>query len=113
MKIDRAVIEINGGCNYSCTMCPQDMRTGGRHKDFLKKMGLEEFEKNVADCAQHGLRVVNLEGSGEPTLNRNLPEYIKIVKKYGAKCFMFSNGFRMHGQFMKDCVDAGLDFYLP
>jgi len=111
MKIDRAVIEINGGCNFSCTMCPQDRRTGGRHKDFLAKMSLEDFEKNVADCAQHGLNVVNLEGSGEPTLNRNLPEYIKIVKKYGAKCFMFSNGFRMGGQFMKDCVDAGLDFY--
>ena len=111
MKIDRAVIEVNGGCNYSCTMCPQDMRTGGRHKDFLKKMSIEEFEKNVADCAKHGLRVVNLEGSGEPTLIRRLPEYIEIVKKYGAKAFMFSNGFRMHGQFMADCVDAGLDFY--
>ena len=111
LKIDRAVIEINGGCNYSCTMCPQDMRTGGRDKRFLRKMNLLEFENNVRDCAKHGLRVVNLEGSGEPTLNRNLPEYIKIVKKYGAKCFMFSNGFRMQGQFMKDCVDAGLDFY--
>lgn len=110
-KIDRAVIEINGGCNYSCSMCPQDMRTGGRHKDFLKKMGLEEFEKNVADCAKHGLRVVNLDGSGEATLNRNLAEYIKIVKKYDAEAVIFSNGFRMHGQFMKDCVDAGLDFY--
>lgn len=111
VKIDRAVIEVNGGCNYSCSMCPQDMRTGGRDKNFLKKMSLQDFERNVADCAQHGLRVVNLEGSGEPTLNRNLPEYIKIVKKYGAKCFAFSNGFRMHGDFMKACVDAGLDFY--
>ena len=110
-KIDRAVIEVNGGCNYSCTMCPQDMRTGGRDKRFLAKMSLEDFEKNVADCAQHGLNVVNLEGSGEPTLMSNLPEYIKIVKKYGAKAFMFSNGFRMKGQFMRDCIDAGLDFY--
>jgi pyruvate formate-lyase activating enzyme-like uncharacterized protein len=59
VKIDRAVIEINGACNYSCTMCPQDTRTGGRNKDFLKKMGLEEFERNVADCAKHGLRVEN------------------------------------------------------
>ena len=38
VKIDRAVIEVNGGCNYSCTMCPQDMRTGGRDKRFLKKI---------------------------------------------------------------------------
>lgn len=111
MKIDRAVIEINGGCNYSCSMCPQDIRTGGRDKRFLAKMSLEEFEHNVADCAKHGLRVVNLEGSGEPTLVSNLHEYIKIVKKYGAKAFMFSNGWRMKGQFMRDCVDAGLDFY--
>ena len=111
MKIDRAVIEVNGGCNYSCSMCPQDVRTGGRHKDFLKKMSLQEFEDNVADCAQHGLRVVNLDGSGEATLNRNLPKYIEIVKKYGAKAFIFSNGYRMEGKFMRDCVDAGLDFY--
>lgn len=111
IAIDRAVIEINGGCNYSCSMCPQDRRTGGRDKRFLAKMSLEEFEKNVIDCKQHGLRVVNLEGSGEPTLNRNMPEYIKIVKKHGASCFAFSNGFRMEGQFMRDCVDAGLDFY--
>ena len=111
MIIDRAVIEVNGGCNYSCSMCPQDVRTGGRHKDFLKKMTLQEFEDNVADCAQHGLRVVNLDGSGEATLNRNLPKYIEIVKKYGAKAFIFSNGYRMEGEFMRACVDAGLDFY--
>ena len=111
MKIDRAVIEVNGGCNYSCTMCPQDKRTGGRDKRFLQKMSLMEFEDNVRDCAKHGLNVVNLEGSGEPTLARNLDEYIKIVKKYNALAFCFSNGYRMFGRYMKRCVDAGLDFY--
>lgn len=111
MKIDRAVIEVQGGCNYSCSMCPQDLRTGGREKEFITKMSLLEFEDNVRDCAKHGLRVVNLEGSGEPTLNRQLFEYIKIVKKYNAKAFAFSNGLRMHGDYMKQCVDAGLDFF--
>jgi MoaA/NifB/PqqE/SkfB family radical SAM enzyme len=113
MKIDRAVIEIEGACNFSCTMCPQDKRNeqGGRHKDFLRKMNLLEFEDYVRDCAQHGLRVVNLDGSGEATILRTLPEYIKIVKRYNAECVIFSNGFKMHGQFMRDCVDAGLDFF--
>ena len=111
VQIDRAVIEIQGGCNFSCTMCPQDKRTGGRHKGFLTKMSLLEFEDNVRDCAKHGLGVVNLDGSGEATMNRLLPEYIRIVKKYNAKAVIFSNGFKMHGQFMKDCVDAGLDFF--
>ena len=111
MKIDRAVIEVYGGCNYSCSMCPQDMRTGGRDMRFKGKMTLEEFEQNVADCAKHGLRVVNLDGSGEATAVNNLPDYIRIVKKYNAQAVIFSNGFKMHGQYMKDCVDAGLDFY--
>lgn len=109
--IDRAVIEIVGGCNYSCTMCPQDLRVGGRSKNFRRMMKIDEFEGYVADCAKHGVRVINLDGSGEATLQKKLPEYIKIVKKYGAKCFIFSNGFKMQGKYMRDCVDAGLDFY--
>ena len=112
-KIDRAVIEVNGGCNYTCQMCPQtnkDGTHGARGKDWLKKMSLEDFECYVAECAEHGLNVVNLEGSGEPTLANNLPEYISIVKKYNAKAFMFTNGWKMKGNYMKECVDAGLDF---
>ena len=114
MNIDRAVIEINGGCNYSCQMCPQQKGADGkpgRHKDFLKKMSLDEFEDNVADCAEHGLRVVNLDGSGEATLNSDLPNYIQIVNKYGCESVIFSNGYKMQGQFMQDCVDAGLNFF--
>lgn len=111
LRIDRAVIEVAGGCNYSCSMCPQDIRTGGRAKSFKRIMKLDEFERYVADCAQYGLNVVNLDGSGEATMIKNLPDYIRVVKKYGAKCFIFSNGFKMEGQYMRDCVDAGLDFY--
>ena len=114
-EIDRAVIEINGGCNYTCAMCPQttpEGKTGARGKDWLKKMPLDMFEDAVAQCASAGgLNVVNLEGSGEATLNADLPLYIEIVKKYKARSYIFSNGFRMRGQFMQDCVDAGLDFF--
>lgn len=104
--IDRAVIEISGGCNYSCTMCPQS--NPGRSKNFLKTMSLEQFERIVKEV---GANIINLDGSGEATINPKLPEYIKIVKKYGAKCFIFSNGFRMQGDFMRRSVDAGLDYF--
>ena len=110
MLVDRAVIEINGGCNYSCQMCPQS-QPGGRGKNWLKKMSLGRFESIIDQLVNNGLRVVNLEGSGEPTLNSNLDEYVRIVKRHGAKAFMFSNGNRMHGDFMKRVVDAGSDFF--
>lgn len=108
LNIDRAVIEVNGGCNYTCQMCPQSAEPDGRGKNWLKKISLKDFEKIVAECAEHGLNVVNLEGSGEPTLNRNLPDYIRIVRKYNAKPFIYTNGYNLQGDFMKECVDAGL-----
>ena len=96
-------------------MCPQTDpitgKTGARGKNWLKKMPLDMFEDIVAECTEAGLNVVNLEGSGEPSLNRNLAEYIAIVKKYGAKAFCFSNGMRMKDDFMREVVDAGVDFY--
>ena len=106
-QIDRAVIEINGGCNYTCKMCPQttsDGKTGARGKNWLRKMSLSEFEDYVSQCAEACLNVVNLEGSGEPTLNRDLPKYIEIVKKYNSKAFIFSNGFRVQNNFMKEII---------
>jgi len=114
MHIDRAVIEIQGGCNYTCQMCPQthpDGTTGARGKNWMRKMPLDEFERYVAQCAEAGLNVVNLDGSGEATISLDLPEYIAVVKKYGAQAVIFSNGYRMNGNFMQECVDAGLDFF--
>lgn len=105
LYIDRAVVEINGGCNYSCSMCPQ---TAGRGKDWLKKIDLDSFERIIKELSTKGLNVVNLEGSGEPTLNKDLPRYIEIVRKYGAKPIIYTNGYRLQNRFMEQCIDAGL-----
>ena len=104
--VERAVIEINGGCNYTCQMCPQT--NPGRHKGFLKKMSIDDFSYYAKQCIDAGVKVVNLEGSGEATLNRNLPHYIQILTDYNIKSFIFSNGFKFKGDLMKQCVDAGL-----
>lgn len=105
LVVDRAVVEVNGGCNYTCQMCPQ---TTGRGQNWLKKTSLKDFERIISELADHGLNVVNLEGSGEPTLNRNLPQYIEIVRKYNAKAFIYTNGYKLRDDFMRECVDAGL-----
>ena len=110
-KVDlkRIVMEVFGGCNYTCQMCPQT--NPGRGKSFTRKMPLKEFERILDEIVpKHGSPQVNLEGSGEPTMAKDLPEYIKAVKKRNLKCFMYCNGARLNGQFMKDVVDAGIDF---
>jgi len=104
--IERAVIEIHGGCNYSCQMCTQT--DPGRPAGFLTKMNLDEFENILKQCVNRGVQVINLEGSGEATLVKNLPEYIQLCTDYNVKSYIFSNGYLFKDQFMKDCIDAGL-----
>ena len=72
------------------------------------KISLKDFEKIVEELSDKGLNVVNLEGSGEPTLNNDLYKYIEIVKKYKARPFIYTNGLKLKNDFMKKCVDSGL-----
>lgn len=95
-------------------MCPQTFstgKTGARGKGWTKIMPLQEFKIYVEQCAEAGVNVINLDGSGEATALKNLPEYIKVVADIGAEPVIFSNGYKMNGSFMQDCVDAGLGFF--
>ena len=108
MKLERAVIEIFGGCNYSCGMCPQ---SSGRGQDFNKKMPLDLFEGILDEIIEnHGTPNINLEGSGEPTLAKDLPKYVEACTRRGLRSYMTTNGSRMTGKFMRDVIDAGLSF---
>jgi MoaA/NifB/PqqE/SkfB family radical SAM enzyme len=108
LKLQRIVMEVFGGCNYKCKMCPQV--NPGRDRSFVKKMPLDIFEKILDQIVpKYGTPAINLEGSGEPTLVKNLPEYVKAVKKRGLTCLMFSNGFNLESEFMQGVIDAGID----
>jgi len=104
-NLERAVVEVFGGCNYTCQMCPQ---TTGRGKEWTRKMPLDMFV-NILDQLP-GKPVINLEGSGEPTMAKDLPLYIAECTKRGLPSFMYTNGSFFSGHFMQDCVDAGLTF---
>jgi MoaA/NifB/PqqE/SkfB family radical SAM enzyme len=109
LKLQRIVMEVFGGCNYTCQMCPQS--NPGRGKNFTRKMPLDEFEKILDKIVpKYGNPVINLEGSGEPTMAKDLDRYIAAVKKRNLKCYMYCNGARLNGKFMKNVIDAGIDF---
>jgi len=102
-------MEVFGGCNYTCQMCPQS--NPGRGKDFTRKMPLDEFEKILDQIVpKYGKPVINLEGSGEPTMAKDLDKYISAVKKRNLKCYMYCNGAKLNGKFMNNIIDAGIDF---
>ena len=99
-------LELNGGCNYKCTMCPQ---TQGREKDFLKKLPFNVFTKIIDDALQYGLSTVSLHGSGEPTLSKDMPKYVSYIKSKGIKCMSITNGSKLTPKLSGELIKAGID----
>ena len=85
-------------------MCPQT--NPGRSKNFLKKLSLQQFQIILEQVGY--TEAIQLEGSGEATLNPDLPDFICLASQYTDSVNIFTNGFRLRGDFMKRCVDAGL-----
>lgn len=106
-ELERVVLEVFGGCNYTCQMCPQ---TTGRGSDFTRMMPLRLFENILDQIVELGNPVINLEGSGEPTMAKNLHKYVQACSDRGLRSYMYTNGARLQGDFMKQVMDAGLSF---
>tara|TARA_B100001029_G_scaffold178479_1_gene185336 strand:- start:601 stop:1605 length:1005 start_codon:yes stop_codon:yes gene_type:complete len=109
IKLQRIVMEVFGGCNYTCQMCPQS--NPGRGKNFTRKMPVKIFEEILDKIVpKYGSPIINLQGSGEPTMAKDLSKYVEAVKKRNLECFMYSNGQKLNGDFMKSVIDAGIDY---
>lgn len=106
IQIHQLDLEIHGACNYKCEMCPQ---AWGRERAFLKSMSVDLFKKIVDDALQYGLKSVSLHGSGEPTLNRNMPEMVKYLKTCEVEAVSFTNGLRLTEDLAESLFVAGLD----
>ena len=106
MIVKRLSLEIFGGCNFVCQMCPQGEQ--GREREFLRMLPFDVFENILDDALQHGVQVVNLEGSGEATLNKDIVKYIDAVSRRGIKPLLYTNGLLVKENLMKRMFDAGL-----
>ena len=70
-------MELAGGCNYSCEMCPQ---SSGREKEFNKLLKWGTFVKIVDNAIEHGVETISLHGGGEPTLNKRFMDCVRYIK---------------------------------
>jgi uncharacterized Fe-S cluster-containing radical SAM superfamily protein len=104
--IRQIALEIYGGCNYKCPMCPQ---ADGRESDFLKRMPFDVFKKVVDEGKALGVEVISLQGSGEPTMNPEMPRFAAYVKSQGIQCISLTNGFMLTPKLSRELIEAGLD----
>ncbi|QFY88663.1 radical SAM protein [Magnetovirga frankeli] len=85
------IIDVVGTCQLSCPSCPVG-NIGSIDTNSKKIMQPELLNKiltkAVTECSVRG---VFLHNWTEPTLNKHLPELIRIVKSFGIPCHISTN----------------------
>ena len=109
LPIKKAVIEICGACNYSCQMCPHSFENG-RESSFRRMMNYDMFVNALDQLLDSEVKEIYLEGSGEPSMNRKLPDFVRAGTDRGFKMSFITNGYWFKDDLMKATVDAGLHF---
>ena len=97
--------ESTNRCNLRCSMCQIDfngMKQGN--------MDISLYKRLIRECGENHLPSIKLNYRGEPTLNKDLPEMIKLAKDAGIiEVQLNTNGVLIDEMLANDLIDAGLD----
>ena len=97
-------IETTNVCNARCTMCSYPIME--RRKGYMTD---ELFAKVLRDCADMGVKDVNLQFLGEPLLDRKIGERIRAAKEFGFRVQMVTNASLLDESMSSQLLASGLD----
>ncbi|MDP7420587.1 MAG: radical SAM protein [bacterium] len=96
------IIRLTERCNMQCPIC-----LAFANVDPTTDFPLEKFEEFCRD--RPGKAKIDLMGA-EPTIRQELPEIIRITKRYGHIAALHSNGRRLLDEaYLEELIEAGVD----
>ena len=99
-------VEVTTRCNLSCTFCTQP----SLKNDQIGDMSNDLYTRLIEEGKKNNLPTVNLNGLGEPTLRKDIPEMINLAKKAGVVDIMFhTNATTMTDRLAERLIHSGLD----
>lgn len=100
--VKRIRIFTGMACNVSCRFCYYI----GLHKDRTT----ENIKKQMDFAKKYGMEHIDFSG-GEPTMRKDFVELVKYAKKSGFRtiCTLTNGQKFVDMDFLKECVDAGLN----
>lgn len=99
-------IEVTSRCNASCAYCPRTvLRSGWLSRD----MHMDLFTRVLSEVKGE-VRLVYLQGWGEPLLNPDILEMIRLARReLDAQVGLTTNGTLLDDGTIRDLIGAGLD----
>lgn len=99
------LLELSNICNHSCIFCANSKSTRG--KKYIDNNLTKRILKEAYDL---GTREVGFYSTGEPLVDMNLEEYIKIAKSIGYEyVYITTNGALLNKERVKSLVESGID----
>lgn len=105
-------IDPSNLCNFKCNFCA--IQSKSEKLNFKKQfMDKKLFFKIIDDLTEfpEQLKVLRINGQGEPLLNPDLPEMIQYAKDKHVAEFVeiITNGSRLNPELSKRLIDSGID----
>lgn len=105
-------IDPSNVCNFKCNFCAIQYKK--EELPFRKQfMDIELFKKIIDDLTQfpERLKVLRVNGQGEPLLNPNLPDMIRYAKEKKVTDFveLITNGSKLCPCLNQKLIDSGID----
>jgi radical SAM protein with 4Fe4S-binding SPASM domain len=102
--LDWIQIEVSGLCNASCFYCPNTLyrkNWDGRILTLNEFMQIVPYLKKV--------KLLHLQGWGEPFLNPDFFKFVKIAKKSGCKVGTTTNGMLLKESQIEKIIESKID----
>ncbi|MCQ2505782.1 MAG: radical SAM protein [Lachnospiraceae bacterium] len=105
-------VDPSGACNLSCKFCPCNM-VDYMNLERHKIMSLETYNMIINQLLEFDeqIKVINLYGFGEPLMNKNIAEMVRILKrkKVCREVRITTNGLLLNRKLSDALVEAGVD----
>jgi len=99
------VIDVTNSCNLRCPVCPVTISM--HRKRGLMKMNV--FSKIIDDFKDRPEKpAIYFNFSGEPTMNKALPEMVAYSSTNGHDTFLSTNATKLTEKMAEDLINAGL-----
>lgn len=100
-------VDIIDACNLRCPTCVRGTRL---LPNTTRKMSKTTFEKIVKKANAEGYKTIGLFNWTEPFLNKQIPDYVEIIKKEGLYCDVSTNlSFASRSLLIRESLIAGID----
>lgn len=99
------IIDATNSCNLRCPVCPVTFAMT-RPRGL---MPLDRFQAIVDDLGRHGAKpAIFFNFSGEPTVNKALPDMVAYATKHGHDTFVSTNATKIDAEMSERLIRAGL-----